>query len=72
MWLTKLLPTMMSIWLNYINDFGYSLNVKKKTCFCMSKSSIDIEVIGTGFIFLLWKNFKHLKHKQKHKQKHFK
>ena len=38
----------------------------------MSKSSIDIEVIETVFIFLLWKNFKHLKQKQKHKQKHFK
>ena len=30
MCLTKLLPTMTSIWLNYINDFDYSQNVKKK------------------------------------------
>ena len=29
MCLTKLLPTMTSIWLNYINDFDYSQNVKK-------------------------------------------
>ena len=31
-------------------------------------SSIVIEVIMTVFIiiFILWKNFKHLKHKQKH------
>ena len=33
----------------------------------MTISSIVIEVIWTVFIFiLLWRNFKHLKHKQKH------
>ena len=44
--------------LSYIaNDLSY------KHC---NDSSIDIEVIRTVFIFFLWRNFKHLKHKQKH------
>ena len=39
---------------------------KKKNKF--SNSSIVIEVIRTVFIiiFILWRNFKHLKHEQKH------
>ena len=33
----------------------------------MTINSVDIEVIRTVFIFIfLWRNFKHLKHKQKH------
>ena len=33
----------------------------------MTIGSIDIEVIRTVFVFIfLWRNFKHLKHKQKH------
>ena len=33
---------------------------------CQWQSSIDIEGIGTVFIFFNEKNSKHLKHKQKH------
>ena len=33
---TKLLPTMTSIWLNYINSF-WLFRKCKKTCFCMRK-----------------------------------
>ena len=39
--LTKILPTMTSIWLNYINSFWLFRNCIK-TCFCMRKH-IDIK-----------------------------
>ena len=48
--LTKLLPTMTSIWLNYINSFWLFRNCIK-TCFCMRKH-IDISRTIINFLML--------------------
>ena len=48
--LTKLLPTMTSIWLNYINSFWLFRNCIK-TCFCMRKH-IDISRTIIHFLML--------------------
>ena len=48
--LTKLLPTMMSVWLNYINSFWLFRNCIK-TCFCMRKN-IDISRTIINFLVL--------------------
>ena len=50
--LTKLLPTMTSIWLNYINIF-WLFRKCIKTCFCMRKH-IDISKTIINFL-ILWK-----------------
>ena len=48
--LTKLLPSMMSVWLNYINGFWLFGNCIK-TCFCMRRH-IDIPKTIINFLML--------------------
>ena len=57
MFLIKLLPTMTSIWLNYINSF-WLLRKCTKACFCMIKH-IDISRTIINFLILeRWKTVK--------------